>query len=77
MANVDYRARALRPSEAPTSAEITTERRRVEAEVRHVICAKVIDVREDGSPLLCSLALYHPGRHMSVPPAARYTASTS
>ncbi|HET6794384.1 MAG TPA: hypothetical protein VFH45_08090 [Acidimicrobiales bacterium] len=52
---------------APTSAEVTEERRRVEAEVHRVICAKVIDSRDDGSPLLCSLALYHPGRHMGVP----------
>ena len=75
MRDVNYRARALRPSEAPTSAEITTERRRVEAEMRRVICAKVIDVREDGSPLLCSLALYHPGRHMVSPPSARDTSA--
>ena len=67
MANVHFRERALRPSEAPTSTEITTERRRIEAELRRVICAKVIDIRDDGSPFLCSLALHHPGRHMDVP----------
>lgn len=67
MVVVDYRERALRPNEAPTSAEITTERRRIEAEVGRVICAKVIDVSNDGSLILCSLALHHPGRHMGVP----------
>ena len=67
MVTVDFRERALRPSEVPTSAEITTERRRIEAEVRRVICAKVIEIRDDGSPLLCSLALHHPGRHLEVP----------
>ena len=70
MAGVDYRERALRPNEAPTSAEITTERRRIEAEVQRVICAKVIDIRNDGSLFLCSLALHHPGRHMGVPSPA-------
>ena len=67
MADVDFRERALRPSEAPTSAEITTERRRIEAEVQRVICAKVIDLRDDGSPFLCSLALHHKGRHVGIP----------
>lgn len=67
MADVDFRERALRASQAPTSAEITAERRRIEAEVRRVICAKLIDIRDDGSLFLCSLALHHPGRHMDVP----------
>lgn len=67
MTRVDYRERALRPSEAPTSAEITTERRRIEAEVRRSICAKVMEVRSDGSLSLCSLSLHHSGRHVGVP----------
>ena len=65
MSDVDFRERALRPSEAPTSTEITTERRRIEADVRRVICGKVIAIRDDGSPFLCSLALHHRERHMA------------